>query len=71
MAEDKRIVLAEDELELVSGGRGASAGAKAAENENPPSTTTHYCIKCKKDTVHIVYSGTRMVCKECGATPTL
>ena len=74
--------VADDVLAGVSGGavnatdnignvRGAQF-AKAGENPNlAGGVQRHYCIKCKKDTAHKVYMGNRLVCEECGTSPTL
>lgn len=73
MSDEMKKKLEESELINVAGGRTAkaSSGAEVAEIKQGAGKTTHYCIKCQKDTPHIVYSGTRMVCQYCGTQPTL
>ncbi len=79
--------LNEEELAGVSGGalnareadhsrygvRQAVNSAVTREQSVPAGAGTqpHFCKKCNKTTAHIVYSGNRMVCSECGTTPVL
>ena len=75
--------VADDALAGVSGGavnaadnigNARAAGGKTSGVGNPNlagGVQRHYCIKCKKDTAHIVYSGSRLVCEICGTSPTL
>lgn len=60
--------LNDDDLENINGGMSANSGGK---NSKAAPTQIRYCIKCKKDTQHNVYSGSRMVCSICGTTPSL
>lgn len=70
MSDEMKKKLSESELKGVAGGALYGASAPADEVKSTP-VQMHYCIKCKKDTNHNVFSGGRMICSICGTSPTL
>ena len=69
MSEERKI-LSQNELENISGGRGASASAggkaSAGAKNSASGEQSCECTNCGKTTPHIVYSGGRLVCSVCG-----
>ncbi len=58
--------LNEEDLQGVSGGLKASAGGGGTNSQDKGNATEkHFCTKCNKDQVFIVYSGARSVCSVC------
>ncbi len=66
MTDDIKNVLAEEELEKVSGGVIASAKERGTNSQDKSNAyEKHKCSTCKRITVFKMYSGGRGVCTEC------
>ena len=75
--------MADDELAGVTGGAisstdnignvrgGMSSGVGSRHAAEGIGMQNHFCKKCNRDTQHIVYRGNRLVCSNCGTSPTL